>query len=131
MASPSTRDRSHGVGVLASAAVALTGFSPLLSAMRLLLGYLRPHRNLVVLALVLAAINQTFSLLDPAIFRHVISDYASHPGQFSTNHQAFLTGVSKLFALMVGAAFVSRVAKNFQDYCLNVITQRVGARLYA
>jgi ATP-binding cassette subfamily B protein len=99
--------------------------------MRLLLGYLRPHRNLVVLALVLAAINQTFSLLDPAIFRHVISDYASKPGEFANNHQAFLGGVTKLFALMVGAAFVSRVAKNFQDYFLNVITQRVGARLYA
>src|SRR3954471_3121124 len=99
--------------------------------MRLLLGYLRPHRNLVVLALVLAAINQTFSLLDPAIFRHVISDYASRPEQFATDHHAFLVGVSRLFALMVGAAFVSRVAKNFQDYFLNVITQRVGARLYA
>ena len=28
-------------------------------------------------------------------------------------------------------AFVSRVAKNFQDYFINVITQRLGARLYA
>jgi ATP-binding cassette subfamily B protein len=28
-------------------------------------------------------------------------------------------------------AFVSRVAKNFQDYYVNVITQRVGARIYA
>ncbi len=31
----------------------------------------------------------------------------------------------------MGVAFVSRVAKNFQDYCVNVITQQVGARLYA
>jgi ATP-binding cassette, subfamily B, bacterial len=99
--------------------------------MRLLLGYLRPHRNLVFLALALAAINQIFSLLDPAIFRHVISDYAARPERFATDHRAFLVGVSKLFGLMVGAAFVSRVAKNFQDYFLNVITQRVGARLYA
>jgi ATP-binding cassette subfamily B protein len=99
--------------------------------MRLLIGYLRPHRNLVILALVLAAINQVFSLLDPAIFRHVISDYAARPERFTTDHHAFLVGVSRLFGLMVGAAFVSRIAKNFQDYCLNVITQRVGARLYA
>jgi ATP-binding cassette subfamily B protein len=99
--------------------------------MRLLLGYLRPHRNLVFLALALAAINQTFSLLDPAIFRHVISDYAAQPEKFAADHRAFLVGVSKLFALMVGAAFVSRVAKNFQDYFLNVVTQRVGATLYA
>ncbi len=28
-------------------------------------------------------------------------------------------------------AFVSRVAKNFQDYYINVITQRLGARLYS
>jgi ATP-binding cassette subfamily B protein len=99
--------------------------------MRLLIGYLRPHRNLVILALVLAAFNQVFSLLDPAIFRHVISDYAARPERFTTDHHAFLVGVSRLFGLMVGAAFVSRIAKNFQDYCLNVITQRVGARLYA
>src|SRR6478672_5614744 len=99
--------------------------------MRLLLSYLRPHRKLVAFALALAAVNQIFSLLDPAIFRHVISDYAAKPEQFTANHRAFLTGVAKLFGLMVGAAFVSRVAKNFQDYFLNVITQRVGATLYA
>ena len=28
-------------------------------------------------------------------------------------------------------AFVSRVAKNFQDYYINVITQRIGAQLYS
>ena len=55
--------------------------------MRLLLSYLRPHRNLVILALTLAAINQTFSLLDPAIFRHVISDYASQPERFADDHR--------------------------------------------
>src|ERR1044072_8131704 len=99
--------------------------------MRLLLGYLRPPRNLVILALVLAAINQTFPLLDPAIFRHVISDYAAKPEQFATDHHASLMGVSKLFALLAGAPCVSRVTKNFQDYGLNVVTQRVGAKLYA
>ncbi len=31
----------------------------------------------------------------------------------------------------MGVAFVSRVAKNFQDYFINVITQRLGARLYS
>src|SRR5205814_9928890 len=28
-------------------------------------------------------------------------------------------------------AFVSRVAKNFQDYYINVITQRLGAQIYS
>ena len=36
-----------------------------------------------------------------------------------------------LLAAAVGVAFVSRVAKNFQDYFVNLITQQVGARIYA
>jgi len=39
--------------------------------------------------------------------------------------------VSILLAAAVGVAFVSRVAKNFQDYFVNVITQRLGAQLYS
>ena len=36
-----------------------------------------------------------------------------------------------LLLAAVGVAFVSRVAKNFQDYFVNVITQRLGAQIYA
>ena len=36
-----------------------------------------------------------------------------------------------LLLAAVGVAFVSRVAKNFQDYFVNVITQRLGAQLYS
>jgi ATP-binding cassette subfamily B protein len=97
--------------------------------MTLLLGYLRDYRKLVGLALVLAAINQIFSLLDPLIFRHVIDEYATRYREYSTSE--FFRGVGVLLAAAVGVAFVSRVAKNFQDYCINVITQRLGARLYA
>jgi len=32
---------------------------------------------------------------------------------------------------MLGVAMVSRIAKNFQDYYVNVITQRLGARMYS
>ncbi len=91
--------------------------------------YLRDYWTLVAAALVLAAINQVFSLLDPAdlpphhrFLRHALSRYTI--GQF-------IRGVSCLLGLAVGVAFVSRVAKNFQDYYVNVITQQVGARMYA
>src|SRR5205814_7060747 len=43
----------------------------------------------------------------------------------------FIRGVSLLLGAAVGVAFISRVAKNFQDYYVNVITQQVGARIYA
>jgi ATP-binding cassette, subfamily B, bacterial len=97
--------------------------------MKLLFAYLRKYKGLVGLALVLATINQVFSLLDPLIFRHVIDEYATRFQEYSTGE--FFRGVSLLLGAAVGVAFVSRVAKNFQDYYINVITQRLGAELYS
>jgi ATP-binding cassette, subfamily B, bacterial len=79
--------------------------------------------------LLLAAINQIFSLLDPLIFRYIIDRYATKFHQYTTTQ--FVRGVSLLLGAAVGVAFVSRVAKNFQDYYVNVVTQRTGAQLYA
>jgi ATP-binding cassette subfamily B protein len=97
--------------------------------MKLLWSYLRQYLGLVALALVLAAVNQVFSLLDPLIFRHVIDSYAMRFREYSTG--AFIRGAGLLLLAAVGVAFVSRVAKNFQDYFISVITQRLGAQLYA
>lgn len=97
--------------------------------MKLLYSYLRQYWKLVFLALVLAAINQVFSLLDPLIFRHVIDEYATQFEKYTAPE--FFRGVSLLLAAAVGVAFVSRVAKNFQDYFINVITQRLGAQMYS
>jgi ATP-binding cassette subfamily B protein len=97
--------------------------------MNILLGYLRNYRGLIALALALATVNQVFSLLDPLIFRHVIDEYATRFQEYTTGE--FFRGVSLLLAAAVGVAFVSRVAKNFQDYYINVITQRLGAQLYS
>jgi ATP-binding cassette subfamily B protein len=97
--------------------------------MQLLYTYLRRYRGLVVVALVLAAINQVFSLMDPLILRYVIDRYATKFQEYTTAE--FFRGVSLLLGAAVGVAFVSRVAKNFQDYYINVITQRLGAELYS
>ena len=97
--------------------------------MKLLAAYLKDYWRVVALALVLAAINQVFSLLDPLILRHVIDEYATKFQEYTTAE--FFRGVSVLLAAAVGVAFVSRVAKNFQDYFINVITQRLGARIYS
>jgi len=97
--------------------------------MKLLWSYLRQYLGLVALALVLAAVNQVFSLLDPLIFRHVIDSYAMRFREYTTG--AFVRGAGLLLLAAVGVAFVSRVAKNFQDYFISVITQRLGAQLYA
>ncbi|MBC7925016.1 MAG: ABC transporter ATP-binding protein [Bryobacteraceae bacterium] len=97
--------------------------------MQTLWSHLRRHTGLVLLALLLAAVNQIFSLLDPLIFRHVIDRYAMQHADYTTGE--FLRGVGLLLAMAVGVALVSRIAKNFQDYFVSVITQRVGAALYS
>src|SRR5947199_6129923 len=91
--------------------------------------YLRHYWNLVAAALGLAAINQVFSLLDPLILRHIIDSYATRYREYTSAQ--FIRGVSLLLGAAVGVAFVSRVAKNFQDYFVNLITQQVGANMYA
>lgn len=97
--------------------------------MKLLYAYLKQYWKLVLLALVLAAINQVFSLLDPLIFRHIIDEYAIQFDKYTSDQ--FFRGVGKLLAAAVGVAFVSRVAKNFQDYFINTITQKLGAQIYS
>src|SRR6185437_15174308 len=97
--------------------------------MALLAQYLTKYWRIVLLALLLAPVNQIFSLLDPLIFRYVIDGYATKFHQYTIAQ--FIQGVSLLLAAAVGVAFVSRVAKNFQDYYVNVVTQRTGAELYA
>jgi ATP-binding cassette subfamily B protein len=90
--------------------------------------YLKKYWKLCALTLVLATINQVFSLLDPYIFRFVIDRYATHADLYTKVE--FFHGVTLLLLAIVGVAFVSRVAKNFQDYYLNGVSQRVGADLY-
>lgn len=97
--------------------------------MNLLLRHLKKHWALVLLALLLATTNQVFSLLDPLIFRHIIDNYATKFHAYTTGQ--FIRGVSLLLGLAVGVAFISRVAKNFQDYFVSTIVQRTGAALYA
>ncbi len=97
--------------------------------MSLLLHYLKEHWRLVLLALLLAAVNQIFSLLDPLIFRYIIDRYATKFHEYTIAQ--FIHGVGLLLAAAVSVAFISRVAKNFQDYYVNVVTQQTGAQLYA
>jgi len=103
--------------------------------MKILYSYLRNYWGLLVLALGLAAVNQVFSLLDPYFFRKLIDHFAPKGSDLTAVHLVpfwpFLREALPYIGLMLGAAMVSRIAKNFQDYYVNVITQRLGARMYS
>ncbi len=97
--------------------------------MKVLLKYLSEHRWVVVLALVLAGFNIGFSLLDPYITGSIVDKFMvpKHP----ISYEAKLHGALILVGLAIGAAMVSRIAKNFQDYYTNIIVQKTGAKMYA
>jgi len=97
--------------------------------MKLLADYLKNYKALIGLALLLAAINQIFSLLDPWIFRKIIDTYVTRYQEYTT--EEFFQGAGLLILAAMGVAMVSRIAKNFQDYYVNVITQRLGAKIYS
>src|SRR6188768_3390866 len=118
--------------------------------MKILLQYLKPHKWLVVLVLTLAAINIGFSLFDPIIFGKLINLANAHqvspaPDKFYTWHDYLfirldyinkngqpdhMYGVVWLLLASISVAMVSRIAKNFQDYFLNVVIQKFGARVF-
>jgi len=96
--------------------------------MKILINYLSRYKMLVFLALVLASINQVFSLLDPYIFGKILDGFASHPKDYTESQ--FIKGVLLLIGAAMGVAMVSRIAKAFQDYCINLIIQKLGADIY-
>ena len=102
--------------------------------MKILFQYIKPFRGLVFLAFILAGINQTFSLFDPMIFGKLIDQFAKNPfsdtAGLHRTQSDFLWGVSHMLLLLVGTAMVSRIAKAFQDYTVNVIIQKFGAALF-
>lgn len=109
--------------------------------MKILLHYLRPYRWLVAFSLLLAAINQVFSLLDPLIFGKIIDRFANHPHvakniingrvvETARSEGEFIGGVLWLLFLAVCVAMVSRIAKAFQDYFSSVVIQKFGAGIF-
>ncbi len=96
--------------------------------MSFILPYLRPYKKLIFLALVLAWINQIFSLFDPQIFRLIIDNWITKFDTYETSE--FVRGVWILLIASVSVAMISRIAKNIQDYLVNVLTQKIWMNLF-
>ncbi len=96
--------------------------------MKILWKYLKPYRNWVFLALLLAGVGQILSLYDPIIFGKVIDKYALNPERLA--EQERIRGVSWLLALAVGVALLSRVAQTFKDYVVRLVVQKFGMQVF-
>ncbi|MDB4921277.1 ABC transporter ATP-binding protein [Mucilaginibacter sp.] len=97
--------------------------------MKILLSYLSKHRWVVALALLMAALNIGFSLLDPYITGRIVDEVIEK--RTTLHYDQYIHNIIVLISMAIGVAMVSRIAKNFQDYFTNIITQKVGAEMYA
>ena len=92
---------------------------------------------MVFLVLILAALNIGFSLIDPIIFGKLVNlanEYTNNRASFTEGEFLYSFnppyGVIALLLASIGVAMISRIAKNFQDYFLNVVVQKFGARVF-
>lgn len=96
--------------------------------MHILWKYLRPQRWLVLLSLLLAAIAQVLSLIDPIIFGKIIDDYA---GKINLRpREELIRGVLWWLGLAIIIALLARVAKAFQDYTTRLAVQKFGMQIF-
>lgn len=98
--------------------------------MKLLYSYLKKHKALLFFALLMAAINICFSLSDSIITGKLMQDCGVGIAKYKGNEIGFIKAVMFWLGLSLGAAMISRITKNFQDYFTNIVIQRTGAEMY-
>jgi ATP-binding cassette subfamily B protein len=98
--------------------------------MNLLYTYLKQHKTLLFFALIMAAINICFSLSDSVITGKLLQHCGVEILKFNGNKIEFIKTLGFWLGLSLGAAMISRISKNFQDYFTNIVIQRTGAQMY-
>ena len=85
---------------------------------------------LLFFALIMATINICFSLSDSIITGKLMQDCGVGLAKYKGNEMGFIKSLAFWLGLSLGAAMISRITKNFQDYFTNVVIQRTGAQMY-
>ena len=98
--------------------------------MKVLYSYIIKHKMLLFFALIMAAINICFSLSDSVITGKLMQDCGVGMAKYHGKEFDFIKSVAFWLGLSLGAAMISRITKNFQDYFTNVVIQRTGAQMY-
>ncbi|WP_445713430.1 ABC transporter ATP-binding protein [Flavobacterium sp.] len=98
--------------------------------MKLLYSYIIKHKLLLFFALIMATINICFSLSDSIITGKLMQDCGVGMAKYKGNELGFIKSVAFWLGLSLGAAMISRITKNFQDYFTNSVIQRTGAEMY-
>jgi ATP-binding cassette subfamily B protein len=96
--------------------------------MQILWKYLKPHKGLILISLLLAGIAQLLSLVDPLIFGKIIDEYATNPG--NRTEDELVKGVLYWLGVALVIALLARIAKAFQDYTTRLAVARFGMQIF-
>ncbi len=96
--------------------------------MKILWKYLRPHSRLIFLALLIAAIAQLLSLIDPIIFGKIIDEYAND--QTNKGDKELVNGALYWLLIALGVAILARLARSVQEYVMRLAVQKFGMQIF-
>jgi ATP-binding cassette subfamily B protein len=96
--------------------------------MKLLWQYLKPHRRLVVFSLILAALAQLASLIDPVIFGQIIDRFTSPKKVYSGGQ--LINGILYWLLIALGIALLSKLFKSLQDYFTRKAVALFGMQVF-
>ncbi|HKH61998.1 MAG TPA: ABC transporter ATP-binding protein [Flavitalea sp.] len=96
--------------------------------MHILWKYFKQQRWRVFVALLLAAIAQLLSLIDPIIFGKIIDDYATNAGNLS--EKELINGVLYWLGIAIAISIAARIARAFQEYFSRQAVQKFGMQIF-
>lgn len=96
--------------------------------MKVLWKYLRPHRMLIVLSLLLAAGAQLLNLLDPVIFGKIIDRYATN--RYNLPENELIPGIIYWLLIALGIAVLAKLLKSSQEYITRKTVARFGMNVF-
>lgn len=96
--------------------------------MNILWKYLKPHKRLIFLSLLLATVAQLLNLIDPIIFGKIIDDFGTNQGQMP--QEQMIREVLFWLAVATGIALAARLFKSLQDYVTRKAVASFGMDIF-
>lgn len=96
--------------------------------MKVLWKYLKPHRLLIALSLILAAGAQLLNLLDPVIFGKIIDQFANN--KYNLPEDELIPDIIYWLLIALGIAVLAKLLKSSQEYITRKTVARFGMNVF-
>lgn len=96
--------------------------------MKILWKYLKPHRSLIFLSLLLAAVAQLLNLLDPVIFGKIIDNFTINKDNLP--EKELINGIIYWLLIALAIALLAKLSKAAQEYITRKAVARFGMSIF-